>query len=107
MAGGHHVTRAPLYLSAVFLALACAATAMTFINRDIQANVNARQLYINQGNALSQINQALIKSLGAASVKNAGIKKILTDAGFTVTYNPGTQEQSGAAAPETPSEKKK
>ncbi len=93
-----YMGRAPSYLAAIFLILACTVTVMMFINRSLQAGISERQVYINQTTALSQVNQALIKSLGAASVRNAEIKRILTDAGFTVTYNPGGRAEQAPAS---------
>jgi len=84
-------TGAPTILAAIFMILVIVTTVMNFQNRAIQADVNQRQQYITQSAQLSQIDQLLIRSLATASVKNAGIKQLLSSVGLNVTYQPNTQ----------------
>lgn len=68
-------------------------------NQAIRGEVNNRQQYINQSIQLAQVEQELLKELGALVLKNnnAGIRQILAESGFTVV-NQGAPA-AGQAAP--------
>ena len=78
-------------LAGIFVILVIVTTVLNFQNRAIQADVNQRQQFINQSAQLSQIDQLLIRSLATVSVKNAGIKQLLSSVGLNVTYQPNAQ----------------
>lgn len=65
-------------------------------NRDIQAEVSARQQFINQTIRLSRLNTQLIQALATLSARkdDEEIKALLGAHGLTVTVN---QPQSGQA----------
>lgn len=92
--------RLPLILGGVLLAMTCATTTLLFVNRGIQSSVNQRQVFINQTTQLGQVNQALIRSVAAASVKQPAMRKLLADYGLKVTYTNTPKSATPAAPPE-------
>ena len=101
-------TRILTLLSVVFLLLVCVTTALMFRDRELQSEVNGRQQYINQSVQLTSINEALVRALAAASVKDTAIRQILTDTGLNVTYrsNDNQPEASSTASPKPTPEKR-
>lgn len=67
-------------------------------NRATQMDVASRQAFINQSAQLSQVNQALVRAIAVAAVKDQDQKlgKILASQGITVQSSPAVA--AGAAA---------
>ena len=80
-----------LYWMTVGLAALTGALVIAYIilvqdNRTVQAAVNRRQQFINQGIQLGRINEALIRALAAAAVSNKDdkLRDLLADNGITI-----------------------
>lgn len=58
-------------------------------NQKAEAEVQARQQFLNQTIQVNQVSNALLQALGAAAVngKDADIQALLTEFGVTVTAN--------------------
>ena len=80
------LARLSIVLTIIFFILTLTETAMLFVNRNLQAEVNQRRNYISQTSRLTQINQALLKAMAISSIKNEKIRKILSNAGYKITY---------------------
>ncbi len=77
---------ASVALSALALLLLVMDIALVNGNRQLQTEVNQRQVTINNGVNLSQINQGLVQALADASVKDndKDIRDLLAAQGITV-----------------------
>lgn len=80
-----------LYRMTVGLAALTGALVIAYIilvqdNRTVQAAVNRRQQFINQGVRLGRINEELIRALAAAAVSNKDdkLRELLADNGITI-----------------------
>lgn len=80
------LARLSIVLTIIFFILILTEIAMLFVNRNLQAEVNQRRNYITQTSRLAQLNQALLKTMAISSIKNEKIRKILSDAGYKITY---------------------
>ena len=80
-----------LYWMTVGLSAAAGALVVAYIilvqeNRTVQADVNRRQQFINQGTQLGRISEALIRALAATAVSNKDdkLRDLLADNGITI-----------------------
>jgi hypothetical protein len=73
-------------LSLTTLVLLVAEISLFGGNRALEAKINERQITINRGVNLGQINQTLVQMLADATVKNndADIKNLLAAQGITI-----------------------
>ena len=90
--------RAPLnVLLVVLAAVPIVVTVVDFVlaqgNHALRAEVNQRQHLINQGTQLAHVNQALIRQIAVAAVKNRDVKlrELLSRNGITVNIAPAPQ----------------
>lgn len=76
--------------STLALVLVVADFVVAEINRSAQVEINSRQQYINQGIELSRVNQALVRAIAVAAIKDKDSKldRILADQGITVSTAP-------------------
>lgn len=76
--------------AALALVLVVADFVVAEINRSAQVEINSRQQYINQGIELSRVNQALVRAIAVAAVKDKDSKlgTLLNDQGITVSTAP-------------------
>jgi LPS O-antigen subunit length determinant protein (WzzB/FepE family) len=88
MSGSRLWSGSATILAMALFVLAVGMTVLNFQNRSLQSEVNQRQQFINQSAQFSQVNQALVKLMATASIKNAAIKQMLVRAGFNVVYEP-------------------
>jgi hypothetical protein len=76
-------------------------------NRSVQAEVNRRQQFINQGIQLGRLNETLIRSIAAAAVNNKDerLRDLLTQSGITINVTTPTPSSGEPAEKEatTPS----
>ena len=86
------LARLSILLAIVFLILTLTETAMLFVNRNLQTEVNQRRNYITQTGRLSQLNQALVKAMAVSSIKDENIRQILSNAGYKITYKQNQPE---------------
>lgn len=69
-------------------------------NAGIRTQVNTRQQFINQSVRWAQIEQDLLRELGALALKNnAAIRQILAESGYTVVAQSAAPGQPAPAAP--------
>jgi hypothetical protein len=89
-------------LAGITLVLVVVYVVLVQENRSVQAEVNQRQQFINQGIQLGRINDALIRALAAAAVDNNDdkLRELLTQNGITI--NPATGAPEKQAAPAAP-----
>ena len=73
-------------LSGLTLAFVVAYMVLVQDNRTVQADVNRRQQFINQGIQLGRVNEALIRALAAAAVSNKDdkLRDLLADNGIAI-----------------------
>src|SRR5947199_4830980 len=73
-------------LAGITLVLAVVYIVLVQENRSVQAEVNQRQQFINQGIQLGRINDALIRALAAAAVDNNDdkLRELLAQNGITI-----------------------
>ena len=73
-------------LSGLTLAFVVAYMVLVQDNRTVQADVNRRQQFINQGIQLGRVNEALIRALAAAAVGNKDdkLRDLLSENGITI-----------------------
>lgn len=80
-------------------------------NRSVQLEVNQRQQFINQSVQLGRINEALIRALATAAVKNNDdkLRDLLAQRGITINAagepvpsSPPAEKSPPAAAEKTP-----
>lgn len=106
--------------AASYLATAAATVALVLFvgnawmvnsTQNLQRQLNERQVQINSGTQISNLNGQLVRALGTAVVaqKDEQIKKLLTDHGITVQLEKPTTpaakpaaRRPAAATPETP-----
>jgi hypothetical protein len=88
-------------LAAVTLVVVVVYIVLVQENRSVQAEVNQRQQFINQGIQLGRINDALIRALAAAAVDNNDdkLRELLAQNGITI--NPATGAPERQATPAT------
>jgi len=92
-------------LALLILILVCVNTILMSGNRSSQAEVNARQQFINQSIQLSRLHQDLVNTLAATSVrnKNDALRQILSEVGITVTpREPAADQPRAQTAPTAP-----
>jgi hypothetical protein len=95
-------------LSGLTLAFGVAYMVLVQDNRTVQADVNRRQQFINQGIQLGRVNEALIRALAAAAVSNKDdkLRDLLADNGITINASgepvPSTSGPAEKAIPATP-----
>jgi hypothetical protein len=94
-------------LSGITLILVVAYIILAQDNRSIQAEVNRRQQFINQGIQLSRVNEALIRALTAAANTDEKLRDLLAQNGITTKPPTGAPASSEAptekqTAPESP-----
>jgi hypothetical protein len=89
-------------LAGITLVLVVVYVVLVQENRSVQAEVNQRQQFINQGIQLGRINDALIRALAAAAVDNNDdkLRELLAQNGITI--NPATGAPEKQAAPAAP-----
>jgi hypothetical protein len=89
-------------LAGITLVLVVVYVVLVQKNRSVQAEVNQRQQFINQGIQLGRINDALIRALAAAAVDNNDdkLRELLAQNGITI--NPATGAPEKQAAPAAP-----
>jgi hypothetical protein len=77
-------------------------------NRSLQEKIAERQVTIQRGGTLAQINQALVQMLAEASVKNndADIRNLLAEQGITVKPKTADKAADDTAAPTKETKKK-
>jgi hypothetical protein len=82
-------------LALLILILVCVNTVLMLGNRSSQAEVNARQQFINQSIQLSRLHQDLVNTLASTSVKNKNdaLRQILAEVGIIVTSREPTADQ--------------
>jgi hypothetical protein len=90
------IYRGTAALAAVTLALVIAHIWLVQDNRAAQAEVNRRQIFINQSIQLGRVNEALVRALAAAAVdaKDDKLRDLLTQNGITV--NPPAKAPAAA-----------
>jgi uncharacterized protein YpmS len=89
-------------LALLILVVVCVNTFLLSENRSRQAEVNARQQFINQSIQLSRLHQDLVNTLASTSVqnKNDALRQILAEVGITVTpRDPSADHPPTATAP--------
>jgi hypothetical protein len=88
-------------LSGITLVLVVVYIVVIQDNRSVQAEVNQRQQFINQGIQLGRINDAVIHALAATAVSNKDdkLRDLLAQNGITI--NPTTGAPEREAAPPT------
>ena len=76
-------------------------TVLILGNQRAEAEVQARQQFINQSLQINQFNNALIQSLGTAAVsgKDAAIQGLLAEFGISVSANQPANAAPDAARP--------
>jgi hypothetical protein len=91
-------------LAAVTLVLVVVYIVLVQENRSVQAEVNQRQQFINQGIQLGRINDALIRTLAAAAVDNNDdkLRELLAQNGITINPATGAPEKQAAPAAAAP-----
>ncbi|MDJ0928016.1 MAG: hypothetical protein QNJ73_10250 [Gammaproteobacteria bacterium] len=94
-------------LSALALILVLICTGLFFDNRSTQAEVNARQQYINQTVQLGQLNTQVAQFLAnlAVQTNDQRIRELLAANGITITERPAeTPVETPGPAPLGPQE---
>jgi hypothetical protein len=73
-------------------------------NRSVQAEVNQRQQFINQGIQRGRINDALIRALATTAVSNKDdkLRDLLAQNGITINPTTGAPEREAAPATAAP-----
>jgi len=96
-------------LAALGALLAVVNMAMYGQNRKIQAELNARAQYIQQGAQVEQLYRDLVKVIADLSVRNndAELREILTKQGIPVSANPPAASAAPPSAPVPSAEPKK
>lgn len=95
-------SRSLTVLSLLFAALVVALLVMASINRGLQAEVNARQQYVQQSVQLEGLYREIVRALAELGARNndTQVRDMLARHGITYTANPGT-----APAPAAPAKK--
>lgn len=90
-------------LAATTVVLVVLNAFLVFRNQGIEAEVQQRQLIINQSLQVNQVSNVLLQMLGQVVVatKDPDIQSLLTEFGVTITQN--TPPPAAPAAPPTPS----
>jgi hypothetical protein len=90
------IYRGTAALAAVTLALVIVHIWLVQDNRAAQAEVNRRQIFINQSIQLGRVNEALVRALAAAAAdaKDDKLRDLLTQNGITV--NPPAKAPAAA-----------
>jgi len=83
-------------LSAVALLVLVTNVALVSSNRNLQFDVNQRQVALNNGNNLSQLNSSLVQALAETSIKNddKDIRDLLSSQGITIKAKAGATKDS-------------
>jgi hypothetical protein len=99
MRAGEWVYRIILALSGITLVLVVVYLYLVQANRSVQAEVNQRQQFINQGIELNRINDALIRAIAVTAVndKDGKLRDLLAQNGITI--NPTTGVPSATVTP--------
>lgn len=94
--------RIVLALSGITLILVVVYLVLIEQNRAVQAEVNQRQVFINQSIQFGRVNEALIRALASVAVseKDDKLRDLLAQNGIAI--NPQTGAPVPAAAPATP-----
>ncbi|MBM3515053.1 MAG: hypothetical protein FJX59_15275 [Alphaproteobacteria bacterium] len=89
-------------LAATTLVLVILNAYLVFRNQGIEAEVQQRQLIINQSLQVSQVSNVLLQMLGQTVVntKDPAIQSLLGEFGITVTENAPAAPAAPAAAPQ-------
>ena len=87
-------------LSGITLILVVAYIVLVQDDRTIQAEVNQRQQFINQGIQLGRVNEALIRALAASANKDDKLRELLAQNGISINAATGAPERE--TAPATP-----
>ncbi|MGI9330071.1 MAG: hypothetical protein ACR2QB_05090 [Gammaproteobacteria bacterium] len=84
-------------LGVIALLLALANIGLSLNNQQAQADVNARQQFINQTVEISQLNNQIVQALANLSVQNndASIRDLLQSQGISFNIQPEQQLESG------------
>jgi predicted PurR-regulated permease PerM len=77
-------------LGAIALLLVLANIGLSLNNQQAQAEVNARQQYINQTVEISRLNAQIVQALANLSVQNndASIRNLLESQGISINFQP-------------------
>lgn len=91
-------------LAATTLVLVVLNAFLVFRNQGIEAEVQQRQLIINQSMQVNQVSNVLLQMLGQVVVntKDPAIQALLTEFGITVNAAPPAAASEPAAVPATP-----
>jgi hypothetical protein len=91
-------------LAGITLVLVVVYVVLVQENRSVQAEVNQRQQFINQGIQLGRINDALIRALAAAAVDNNDdkLRELLAQNGITINPTTGAPEKQATPAAPAP-----
>jgi hypothetical protein len=83
-------------LSAVALLVLVTNVALVSSNRNLQFEVNQRQVALNNANSLSQLNTSLVQALAETSIKNddKAIRDLLSSQGITIKPKGATAKDS-------------
>lgn len=89
-------------LAATTLVLVLLNAFLVFRNQGIEAEVQQRQLVINQSLQVSQVSNVLLQLLGQTLVntKDPAIQSLLGEFGITVTENPAPAAPAAPPAPQ-------
>ncbi len=86
--------------AALSLVLVIADFVLAETNRSVQAEVNARQQFINQSIEFSRVNQALVNAIAIAATKDKDSKlgQILAEQGISIAATPPSPAASPPAS---------
>ena len=84
-------------LGAIALLLVLANIGLSLNNQQAQAEVNARQQFINQTVEVSRLNTQIVQALANLSVQNndASIRNLLESEGISINYEQEGQSEPG------------
>lgn len=102
MQGEGWTYRIVLALSGITLILVVVYLVLIEQNRRVQAEVNQRQVFINQSIQFGRVNEALVRALANAAVsdKDEKLRDLLAQSGIAI--NPQTGAPVPTAAPQKP-----
>lgn len=84
-------------LGAIALLLVLANIGLSLNSQQAQAEVNARQQYINQTVEVSRLNTQIVQALANLAVQNndASIRNLLESQGISINFQPDGQSEPG------------